>query len=66
MNTRSLSEEFIMSREFREAEDATELTTAWKRHRLLMIVVLAVALGLCVLVSSVMHSYSQSHYDYLT
>ncbi len=55
-----------MRRECRESEGATELTAVWKRHRLLMIVLLAAALGLCILVSSVMHAYSQSHYDYLT
>jgi hypothetical protein len=66
MSTRYLSEDFIMSREFRETEGATELETVWKRHRVLMILVLAAALGLCILVSAVMHAYSQSHYDYLT
>jgi hypothetical protein len=50
----------------RETEGAAELTTVWKRYRLLMIVLLVAALGLCILVSSVMHAYSQSHYDYLT
>jgi hypothetical protein len=55
-----------MNREYREPGSATELSTVWRRHRLLMIVLLAAALGLCALVSSVMHVYSQSHYDYLT
>lgn len=55
-----------MSREVRETEGGTDLATAWKRHRLLMIALLAAAFGLCVLVSSVMRAYSQSHYDYLT
>jgi hypothetical protein len=55
-----------MSREVRDHEGATELARVWKRHRLLLILLLAATLGLCVLISSVMHAYSQSHYDYLT
>ena len=66
MSSRSFSEEFIMSREFREADGATELARLWKRYRLWLIAVLAATLGLGLLVSSVMHAYSQSHYDNLT
>jgi len=66
MSSRSFSEEFIMSREVRDDEDATELARLWKRHRLLLIALLAATLGLGLLVSSIMHAYSQSHYDYLT
>ena len=66
MSSRPLSEEFIMSRDIRDGEGATELARLWKRHRLLLIALLAATLGLGLLVSSVMHAYSQSHYDYLT
>jgi hypothetical protein len=66
MSSRSFSEEFIMSREIRDGKGATELARLWKQHRLLLIVVLAATLALGLLVSSVMHAYSQSHYDYLT
>jgi len=34
--------------------------------RLLVIVVLAAIIGLGILLTSVLHAYSQSHYDYLT
>ena len=55
-----------MSRHIPDQGNATELARLWNQHRLLFIVVLAATLGLALLVSSVMHVYSQTHYDYLT
>jgi len=50
MSSRLLPEEFVMR----------------KRRWLLAIVVLAAILGFCVLLSSVLRAYGESHYDYLT
>jgi hypothetical protein len=43
-----------------------EPATPWKRYRLVVIVVLAAIIGLGILLTSVLHAYSQLHYDYLT
>jgi hypothetical protein len=43
-----------------------EPTYPWKRYRLLLLAVLAALIGLGILLTSVLHVYSQSHYDYLT
>jgi len=50
MSSRLLPEEFVMR----------------KRRWLLAIVVLAAILGFCVLLSSVLRAYGESHYNYLT
>jgi len=50
MSSRLLPEEYVMR----------------KRRWLLAIVVLAAILGFCVLLSSVLRAYGESHYNYLT
>ena len=55
-----------MSRHIPDHGDATELARLWGQHRLLFVVVLAAALALALVVSSVMHVFSQTHCDYLT
>ena len=55
-----------MSRHIPDQGDATELARLWSEHRLLFIVVLAATLALALVVSSVMHVFSQTHCDYLT
>jgi hypothetical protein len=66
MSSRLLPEEFVMRRDIRDHDRAIDLASLWKRHWMVAIVVLAAIVGLGVLLTSVLHAYSQSHYDYLT
>ena len=78
MTGRLLPEEFVMRHDSRDhgraigpggaigPGRAIELASLWKRRWLLAILVLAAILGFCVLLSSVLRAYGESHYDYLT
>ena len=58
MSCLPLPEEFVM----RQIERAS----LWKRRWFLAVIALAAILGLCVLLSSVLRAYGESHYGYLT
>jgi hypothetical protein len=52
-------------------ERMIELANLWRHHRVLSItalaiIVLAAIIGLGVCIASVLHVYSESHYDYVT
>ncbi len=67
-----LPEEFVMRHDSRDhgraigPGGAIEPPSLCKHRWLLAIVVLAAILGFCVLLSSVLRAYGESHYDYLT
>jgi hypothetical protein len=66
MSVSSPPEEFFMRRDIREHGSVAELAKRWKRHWMLVIVMLAVLIGLGILSASILRVYGESHYDYLT
>jgi NADH:ubiquinone oxidoreductase subunit 4 (subunit M) len=66
MSVSSPPEEFFMRRDIRDHGSVAEFAKRWKRHWMLVIVMLAVIIGLGILSTSILRAYGQSHYDYLT
>jgi NADH:ubiquinone oxidoreductase subunit 4 (subunit M) len=66
MSVSSPPEEFFMRRDSRDHGSVAELAKQWKRHWMLVIVMLAAIIGLGILSTSILRAYGQSHYDYLT
>jgi len=55
-----------MCRDIRDHGSVAELAKRWKRHWMLVVIMLAVIIGLGILSTSILRAYGQSHYDYLT
>jgi NADH:ubiquinone oxidoreductase subunit 4 (subunit M) len=66
MSVSSPPEECFMRRDIRDHGSVAELAKRWKRHWMLVIVMLAAIIGLGILSTSILRVYGQSHYDYLT
>jgi hypothetical protein len=66
MSMRLQPEELTMRHDIQSHDSMVELENMWRRLWLSLILVLAVMIGIGLIFTAVLHSYSEAHCRYLT